>query len=436
MHSIHVIFSIINNTSEVDISTVFAGMLIGAVFWPQISDRYGRRWAVIISNIGQIIFGGLSALAWDMYSMMVLRFITGFCLGASSCSFTLYAEFAPKADRGKLLVLQQSFWAFGTFFNALLAWLVLETLDWRWYLFLSSLPLIIIVYLAWKLPESVQYLVTTGRKDEAEEILQRAARVNKSPNVANPDELRLSSEQIVHDKRGNPMEIFTPQYFQTTITCFIIITCETFAYYGISFLSERFFDQVATESDGDDSGKYWRIAVTTAAEIPGVIIGMLTLDKWGRKNSMIVYFTIMAVCMFMLVDEDLQDIQPLSVTLVFISRGAASITFFVLYIYFSEYYPTQIRNTALGFGAALSRLAGMGTTYISQSDNITYAFYLYGLSSVAAGIGSIALQSDTTGIDLSAVARDRKQSINAKNDNQALLSSVDEHVMLTEQGCE
>ena len=41
------------------------------------------------------------------------------------------------------LSLQQSFWAFGAFANSLLAWLVLETLDWRWYLILSSLPLIL-----------------------------------------------------------------------------------------------------------------------------------------------------------------------------------------------------------------------------------------------------------------------------------------------------
>ena len=407
--------------------TVFAGMLIGAIFWPQISDRYGRRWAVIISNTGQIIFGMLSATAWDMYSMMVLRFLTGFCLGASSCGFTLYAEYAPKSDRGKLLVLQQSFWAFGTFFNSLLAWLILETLDWRWYLILSSLPLCIIVYLAWKLPESVQYLVTVGRKDEAEEILRGAARINnKSSQIGNLDDLRLSSQQIVHNKRGNPMEIFDVKYYSTTITCLIIMFAVTFAYYGVSFLSERFFDRISSDNDQDDSEKYWKIAVTTSAEIPGVLVGMLTLDKIGRKRSMIIYFGIVTVCMLMLVDEGLQNIEALSVTLVFLGRGAASISFFVIYIYLSEYYPTQIRNTSVGFAAALSRLSGMATTYVSQSDNITYAFYLYGLASFAACVASVSLEGDTTGIDLSAIGRDKMRYNNNKDGLLKLVESTPE----------
>ena len=204
-------------------AVVFGGMLIGAVFWPQVSDRQGRRKAVIMSNIGQIIFGMLSAVAWNVWSIMVLRFITGFCLGASSCSFTLYAEFAPASDRGKLLILQQSFWAFGAFFNSLLAWLVLETLDWRWYLIISSLPLILIVYLAWKLPESVQYLVAVGERDQAQDILRRAAVVNKCKDMDKLRNLKLVQQPVVFEKRGNPMEIFDVAYFHTTVTCMVIM---------------------------------------------------------------------------------------------------------------------------------------------------------------------------------------------------------------------
>lgn len=72
-------------------------------------DRCGRRTAVILANIGKIMFGMLSAVAWNLSSIMLLRFITGICLGASSCGVTLYAEFAPAADRGKLLVFNRDF---------------------------------------------------------------------------------------------------------------------------------------------------------------------------------------------------------------------------------------------------------------------------------------------------------------------------------------
>ena len=204
-------------------AVVFAGMFIGGLVWAQVSDRYGRRTAVILANIGQIIFGMLSAVAWNLWSIMLLRFITGFCLGASSCGFTLYAEFAPAADRGKLLIFQQGFWAVGALFNALLAWLILETLNWRWYLIISSFPLIFIVYLAWKVPESVQYLVAVGEHDRAQFILRQAAVVNKCIDVDTLKHLVLVQQSTVPPKRGNPMDVLQREYFRATITCLVIM---------------------------------------------------------------------------------------------------------------------------------------------------------------------------------------------------------------------
>ena len=166
-------------------------------------------------------------------------------------------------------MLQQSFWSFGTFFNALLAWLVLETLDWRWYLILSSLPLVLTVYLAWQLPESCAYLVNIGKHEKAEQILQKAARINKPTSIQYPERLKLAPQQIIYDEsRGDPREIFNEQYVTTTITLAVLMFVVTFSYYGISFLSERFFDQLATNNEQDDTEKYWKIAVTTSSEIP------------------------------------------------------------------------------------------------------------------------------------------------------------------------
>eukprot|EP01084_Bolivina_argentea_P263145 445273_1 len=158
------------------------------------------------------------------------------------------------------------------------------------------------------------------------------------------------------------MEIFSTKYFHTTVTCFIIIVVETFTYYGISFLSERFFDRIATQNSGNENEKYWKVAVTTSSEIPSILIGMYTLDRIGRKYTMAMCFVICAVCTFCLCDENIQQIEGLNVTLLFLARLTASLASLVIYIYFMEYYPTQVRNTAIGFGAAASRISGMGAT--------------------------------------------------------------------------
>ena len=46
-----------------------------------------------------------------------------------------------------------------------------------------------------------------------------------------------------------------------------------FGYYGISFLSENFFDAVT--NDDSDTAKYWKVAVTTSSELPGIYISYI-----------------------------------------------------------------------------------------------------------------------------------------------------------------
>lgn len=159
-------------------AVVFAGMLFGAMFWSNFSDRYGRKKAVLLSNFFQVIFGTASAFMVEIYGMLILRFLTGFCLGGSSCGYTLYAEFAPKNIRGKMLVLNQSFWAAGCFINALIAWITLELFDWRWYMIISNIPMVVTLFLGWTLPESARWLAINGKLDRAESILNKAAKDN------------------------------------------------------------------------------------------------------------------------------------------------------------------------------------------------------------------------------------------------------------------
>ena len=168
----------------------------------------------------------------------------------------------------------------------------------------------------------------------------------------------------------------------------------------MSFLSERFFDQIGAHNDDDGAAKYWKIAVTTSSEIPGVLVAMLTLDRIGRKWSLMMYFGVTSVACFCLIPEELQNIEWLSVSLVFISRGFALCALCAIYVYVSEYYPTQVRNTALGWAAALGRMSGMSTTYLSLAGS-SYSFFLLALVSCCGFVATATLQHDTTGTDLS-----------------------------------
>ena len=241
----------------------------------------------------------------------------------------MYAEYAPSDVRGRLLILQQSFWAIGCTLNALIAWITLELLDWRWYLLISSFPLCFILIFALRLPQSVRYLVTVNKIEKAEHILNNALAQNKgSQNKGLQIKLVEPEQGIVINKRGNFKEIFNAKYFRTTILLFNILNLTVFSYYGISFVSERFFDEITESNNESNNEKYWKVVVTTSSEIPGVLLAMLTLDRYGRKNTLIANFAIFSITTLLLMDNTIQNNIGLSVSLAFFSRMCISISFF------------------------------------------------------------------------------------------------------------
>ena len=207
-------------------------------------------------------------------------------------------------------------------------------------------------------------------------------------------------DEIIVEHRGKWSEIFEDKYFRVTVLLLIISMSTVFSYYGISFLSERYFELVTENNDEHPSEKYWKIVVTTSSEIPGVIIAYFILDTFGRKNTMIANYALFAISTFILMTGSVQNSNEIGIILSFFARMSISISFLALYVYYGEYYPTQIRNTAMGISVSITRFAGMATTFVSQYDDITYSFYLYGFSGIIAMICSLMLRYDTRQMDM------------------------------------
>ncbi|HEY6751834.1 MAG TPA: MFS transporter, partial [Rubrobacteraceae bacterium] len=163
-------------------SATFAGMLVGAWFWGTISDYIGRRLGFQLTVMIFALFGLLSAFAPSWEWLLILRFVTGFGLGgALPLDFSLYAEFLPTENRGRRLVLLESFWAVGTIIAAGLAWLIVPSFGWRPLLATSAVAAVLVLWIRSTIPESPRYLAISGKRDEAREILADIARTNGRP---------------------------------------------------------------------------------------------------------------------------------------------------------------------------------------------------------------------------------------------------------------
>ena len=163
-------------------TAIFLGMLVGAWFWGTITDYVGRKIGFQVTVLVDSVFGFLSALSPSYIWLLILRTVTGFGVGGTlPVDYAVFSEYLPRRNRGRYLVLLESFWALGTIVVAGLAWFILPrapNVGWRVLLAASALPGAVVFFIRRHIPESPRYLVIEGREEEARQVLQQVAREN------------------------------------------------------------------------------------------------------------------------------------------------------------------------------------------------------------------------------------------------------------------
>ncbi|TRM63911.1 major facilitator superfamily domain-containing protein [Schizophyllum amplum] len=178
-------------------STMFAGMMFGAIGWGSCSDLLGRSAAFNATLFFTAVFGIFASLAGSFGSLCVILFFLGSAVGGSMpTDGTLLLEHMP--DGKQYLVTALSvFFSFGAVFSAVIGLLVLpqnscfeaecdveaENRGWKYMLAVLgviTLSMFFARIVFFRLHESPRYLVHAGRHQEALESLQMISRFNGS----------------------------------------------------------------------------------------------------------------------------------------------------------------------------------------------------------------------------------------------------------------
>jgi SP family arabinose:H+ symporter-like MFS transporter len=135
-----------------------AGSLIGG--WP--AEYFGRKKTLLWIGILYLVSAVGSALAPEIYSFMLFRFIGGLGVGISTVAAPMFiAEIAPPKYRGRLTGMFQ----FNIVFGILVAFLSNSLIrgsgvnDWRWMLAVMAIPAFIFALSCIALPESPRWLI-------------------------------------------------------------------------------------------------------------------------------------------------------------------------------------------------------------------------------------------------------------------------------------
>ncbi|WP_458123238.1 MFS transporter [Paenibacillus sp. Z3-2] len=297
------------------------GMALGALLAGALADRFGRKailmWTLLIFTIAS----GLSALATGFAVLCALRLVAGIGLGGElPVASTLVSESMPTAERGRAVVLLESFWAGGWIVSALIANFVIPEYGWRIAFAIGALPAFYALY------------------------LRRA--IQDPPRYKNHTKLHKITF------REKVATVWSAPHRRTTLMLWILWFTVIFSYYGMflwlpSVVMAKGFTLVKS---------FQYVLIMTIAQLPGYFTAAYFIERYGRKFVLVVYLTLTAfsAIAFGLATTE-ATILTAGICLSFFNLGAWG----GLYAYSPELYPTSLRSTGVGLATSVGRIGGV-----------------------------------------------------------------------------
>lgn len=346
-------------TSGLIISVTLLGLFFGASFAGWLADRYGRKLVFQLTLLIYAIGTGLSGLAWNLASLFLFRFVTGVGLGGElPVAATLVSEYSPSRVRGRMIVILESFWAYGWILAAVIGYFVSPYVwagisGWRVAFLIGALPALWVIVIRRVVPESVRWLASVGRRDEAERILSR---LEGEAGQAAPKPVTGGSSEIVPRGRARFAELWTGPYLRRTIMLWILWFGIVFSYYGVfTWLPTLLVDRGLTIVRAFEYVLY-----ITLAQVPGYFSAAYLVEVIGRRWTLVIYLAGSAVSAWFLGSAGTaSEIILWGCLLSFFNLGAWG----VVYTYTPELYPTWMRASGSGWAAAFGRIAGIIAPY-------------------------------------------------------------------------
>nr|XP_034829485.1 solute carrier family 22 member 1-like [Maniola hyperantus] len=315
-----------------------------------ISDRFGRRFALIISVFNLGLFGLIRAfsVSYPMYLVMHLLQTT-FGSGAYSSSYILAAELVGPKYRVITSASAASMFATGQVILGGVAWLIP---NWRHMIIALHVPCFLVIVYYWLLSESVRWLLSKKRYTEAEKILQTVAKANKT-YISEKSMLALMnpSETAVVSDGENPGLVRTiirsPVLLRRVCTTPIWWITMTFVYYGLSINSTGLSDTM-----------HLNYILTCAIEIPGYVTAVLVLNRIGRKATLSSGYFLSAACNIAYIFVPNHMNVP-RLILFLVGKFGISVVMTSVYLFTSELYPTEFRHTLLAFSSMIGRIGSI-----------------------------------------------------------------------------
>jgi sugar porter (SP) family MFS transporter len=332
------------------VSSALWGTLLGALTLGKPGDRFGSR--DTLKFIAALYMAGAlgCALAWNLPSFLVFRFLTGIAIGGSSVLAPVYiAEVAPAQQRGALVGLFQVNIVVGILVAYVSNFFVAAALGgpdvWRWKLAVAALPACLFLLLLFFIPQSPRWLINKGRLAAAAASLRRLG--SSAPEAA-IEKIRTEAAAA----SGASRETLSWRRHRKPILLAIglgmfnqLSGINAILYYLSDIFSAAGFNSLSSNVQS---------IVIGATNLCATLVALALIDRTGRKRLLLIgsIATALAqagVAVVMALNTGRALLLPLLVLFIAsfaMSQGA------VIWVYLSEIFPTAVRARGQSIGSA------------------------------------------------------------------------------------
>jgi sugar phosphate permease len=153
-------YAVVSITGDLQLDASSTGIILSAFFlgyaimqipggW--LADKFGAKRILLMAVIMWSIFTGLTAIAWSLTAMIVIRFLFGIGEGGfQPSSSKIIATIFPKEERGRAMSIMLTSGGIVSLIVPLLAAYLLGTIGWRMMFIIIGAIGAIIAYLYWK----------------------------------------------------------------------------------------------------------------------------------------------------------------------------------------------------------------------------------------------------------------------------------------------
>jgi len=341
-------------------SANFIGFFFGALAAGACGDLIGRRKVMMSALAIYCVASLFSGMVNDWTLFLGLRIVAGFGAGAESAIIAPYlSEFVARRYRGTFTGALAGFFSFGFVAAALLGYFIVpaHAQGWRIVIFITALPVVLLLWWRRALPESPRWLESQGRQTEATAIMDAMEADHVRRGNALP---ALNADDVAAPPPSNSRGSLLTNYATLVSRKLLRISTMTWLMWlSITFSYYSFFTWIPSlliQNGMTITKSFGYSLVIYIAQIPGYFSAAWFNERIGRQATIVSYMLLGGLSALGLAfTHSDNQIMVAGVLLSFFMNG----TYAGVYAYTPEVFPTQVRATGSGLASAIGRIGGI-----------------------------------------------------------------------------